>query len=176
MPARIELDFGPRRRRPRAAAAVLLLAGTLLAGAAAALLADALLRHTALKAELASADSDTARPLRGISAARPTIDPRTLSRVRASSTVAQSLQRPWQDLLDAMEQRPRADVALLAVEPSALKRSVRITAEARNEAAMLEHLALLQQDGRLFDVALVSHQKQLQAPGTPWRYQIQRSW
>lgn len=172
---RLELDFGARRRRPRTAALVLAAAGVVLSGGAALHLGAALEQRSALKTELARAEAATGAAPRA--PARPAaVDPRALSRVRASRTVADSLQRPWDDLLGAMELRPHGDVALLAVEPSALKRSVRITAEARSEAAMLEHLALLQQDGRLLDVALVSHQRQLQAPGAPWRYQIQGSW
>jgi Tfp pilus assembly protein PilN len=67
-------------------------------------------------------------------------------------------------------------VALLAVEPSAARRSVRLSAEARDAQAMLAWLQALQRDARLAQVLLVSHQVQTQTPGTPVRFQIQASW
>jgi Tfp pilus assembly protein PilN len=103
-------------------------------------------------------------------------DPRTTARRVASKQVAQSLQSPWADVLDAIEVKPNGNVALLSVEPSAIKRTVRITAEARDADAMIEHLGMLQQDARLTDVALVSHQRLVAIPGAPWRYQIQGTW
>jgi Tfp pilus assembly protein PilN len=56
------------------------------------------------------------------------------------------------------------------------KRSVRLTAEARDDTEMLAYLAALQQDPQLSSVILASHQVQSQAPGTPVRFQIQASW
>ena len=94
----------------------------------------------------------------------------------AARQATQSLQSPWSDVLDALELRPENDVALLSVEPSATKRTLLLTAESRDIPAMLEHLVMLQNDARLKDVALVAHQRQAQAPGTPMRYQIKATW
>jgi len=172
---RIRLDFAPRRARPTAASVAACVAGALVLAAAAALVGRQWLARAALQDEMARIEAGAARPS-GRSGAKPAADPRAAARALAGRQVAMALERPWDDLLAAMELRPSADVALLAVEPSALKRTVRITAEARSPQAMLQHLAMLQTDGRLASVWLVSHQRQPQAPGNPWRYQIQGTW
>ena len=174
-PQRIRLDFAPRRARPAAPAIAALAAAALVLLAASVLVGRQWLARAALQDEMARVEAGAARP-----AARPVGKPggdaRAAARALAGKQVALALERPWDDLLAAMELRPSADVALLAVEPSALKRTVRITAEARSPQAMLQHLAMLQSDGRLASVWLVSHQRQQLAPGNPWRYQIQGTW
>lgn len=97
-------------------------------------------------------------------------------RDRATLQVSSVLQTPWSELLGALESAPHDAVALLMVEPSKAKRSVRLTAEARDPQAMLRWLATLQDDGRLSQVVMVSHQLQSQSPGAPVRFQIQASW
>lgn len=171
---RLEIDFGRSRPPMRAAAWLLVTTGIVVAVGSAWGLARAVDRSLELQAERTQLEVPVSKPAKATGKALA--DPRLAARIKAADAAAQSLQRPWDELLEAVEQRPAGDVALLAVEPSAQRQSVRITAEARTEQAMLQHLALLQQDGRLHDVALVSHQRQLQVPGTPWRYQIQGSW
>ena len=170
----LELDFASDRRpRPRFGA-WLIVGGMLLAAAAAVQLAMALDARASFDHRLATL-ANTSRP-QPRPATRTALDGRNATRYQAGRQIAQSLDSPWAALLGVIEVRPPSDVALLAVEPSALQRTVTITAEARSADAMLEHVALLQQDKRLAEVALVSHQQQLQAPGAPWRYQIQGSW
>jgi Tfp pilus assembly protein PilN len=103
-------------------------------------------------------------------------DPAQLAGARAARQVAQSLMTPWSSLLDSLGSAPTQAVALLSVEPSVAKHSVRLTAEARDLHEMLVYVAALQQDARLASVVLVSHQVQVQAPGTPVRFQIQAEW
>lgn len=171
---RMRLDFAPRRARPAAAAVAAFAAGALVLTAAAALLAREWLARAALHEEMARLEAGAVRPPARPTGKAPTGEAR--AQALATRQIAMAMERPWDDLLAAMERRPAADVALLAVEPSASKRSVRITAEARSAQAMLQHLAMLQGDGRLTGVWLVSHQRQQQAPGNPWRYQIQGTW
>jgi Tfp pilus assembly protein PilN len=103
-------------------------------------------------------------------------DPAEVARGRAVQQVAQRLAMPWADLLESLESAPNQAVALLSVEPSVAKRNLRLTAEARNAQDMLAYLGALQRDARLATVVLVSHQVQVQAPGTPVRFQIQADW
>jgi hypothetical protein len=173
-PRRIDLEFAVARRTPRLGIA-LLAAGVLLAAAATARVADALAAHARYGEGLAELDASAVRASTAPGRKGPP-GPGGEFRGLVDKQVAQSLQSPWADLLDAIEMQPAGTVALLAIEPSALKRTVRITAEASSAEAMLEHLSMLQQDPRLSGVTLVSHQRQMQAPGAPWRYQIQGSW
>jgi Tfp pilus assembly protein PilN len=130
--------------------------------------ARAITNLTALDANrLGSADTKT-RPLKP--------DPAQLANSRAAQQVAQSLMTPWSDLLESLGSARTEAVALLAVEPSVAKHSVRLSAEARNWHEMLVYVGALQRDSRLTSVVLVSHQVQVQAPGTPVRFQVQANW
>ena len=98
-----------------------------------------------------------------------------LAGLQSAGTVARGLTAPWPDLLRSIETIHNKDVALQIVEPIAARQSVRITADARHFAAMLDYLEQLQ--GRaLSDVVLTSHQVQVQQPGAPIRFQVQAKW
>ena len=169
----LDLDFAAPRRRVTALGLVVLAGGMLMAGLAAVQLSEVLSHQNLYEQRLASLAAAKPRPKE---APKSAPDARAAARYQAGRQVAQLLDSPWPALLGVIEVRPATDVALLAVEPSATKRTVNITAEARTAGAMLEHLAMLQDDKRLTGVTLVSHQQQQQAPGAPWRYQIQGSW
>lgn len=171
----IRLEFAPRARRHP------VVGWLLLAGAGAVLVAALVPLGGALSershelnalAELDArrADGDRPKP----STVKP--DPAYLARVKSAQQVAKSLTAPWAGLLDAIESAPQQSVALLAVEPSSAKQSFRLTAEARDAKAMLAYLAALQNDRRLVNVALVSHQVQVQAIGRTIRFQLQAGW
>jgi Tfp pilus assembly protein PilN len=173
--SRLRLEFAPGRRPAS-------LAGRLMLGCGAALLMLALFelgsavdaRRTSLAAlaELEARQALDAGPRRP--AAKP--DPAYLAKVKSARLIARSLTTPWAELLDSIESAPQQSVALLAVEPSTSKQSVRLTAEARDPEAMLGYLAALQKDSRLVSVLLLSHQLQIQTPGMPIRFQLQAQW
>lgn len=170
----VSIDFAPGARRTALGGRLLLLAGV-------ALLAAVLWQGGRLVAERGAAlaaihDAEPDR-VRG-SAARPAphADPHQIALLRSTHEVASTLNTPWSGLLTSLGSTARKDVALLGVEPSVAKRSVRLTAEARDDSGMLAYLAALQQDPRLSSVILASHQVQSQAPGTPVRFQVQAQW
>lgn len=104
------------------------------------------------------------------------IDPVDAARLRSARLIAQTLATPWSDLIASLEDAPQDAVALIAVEPSVSKQTIQLTAEARDAKAMLTYLAALQADRRLSGVMLVSHQVQVQAPGSPVRFRVQATW
>jgi Tfp pilus assembly protein PilN len=171
----IRLEFAPGTRRSPAV-------GWLLLGGALALLVAALvpfgLAVTAREHDLRALADLESRQSEGAKARPPAAkpDPAYLARVKSAQQVAKSLTAPWAGLLDAIESAPQQSVALLAVEPSSAKQSFRLTAEARDAKAMLAYLQALQNDRRLVNVALVSHQVQVQAIGHPIRFQLQAGW
>lgn len=171
----LQIDFAQTAPRTPMLGLFLLMVGGALALLCLTKVADALAANASYRDTLAglhtrsSAAPDKPQP-------KENRDPREAARALVSHQVSGSLQSPWADLLDAMEARPKDDVALLAIEPSALKRTVRVTAEAATAHAMLAHLKMMQGDARLSEVTLVSHEHRTQVAGTPWRYQIQGSW
>jgi hypothetical protein len=169
--ARLDLDFSPTRRN-RPVGWLLLVVGVTAATLAAVQFQSAQAARMALASELNSANSRLSPPSGEGSRAGPPLDPRVS---KAANQVARELQVPWAELLAALEAVPTPEVALLGVEPSAQRHVVRITAEAKNSAAMLDYLQDLQ--GRRFsDVWLLSHQVQAQTPGTPTRFIVQLKW
>jgi len=171
--ARLDLDFSPARRN-RPAGWVLLAAGVLAALLAAVQFQSAQAARMAMASEL----SATAERLPGAkkkepARAGPPVDPRVS---KAANQIARELQMPWAEMLAALEAVPTPEVALLGVEPSALRHVVRITAEAKNSAAMLDYLQALQAGPQFSDVWLTSHLVQAQTPGTPVRFIVQLKW
>jgi hypothetical protein len=170
----LNLEFAPKARKTSMLALVFLIASVLLFAAAAAKVGMKIYENSQQKEALAETGNRSAPPVRvAPPAQRP--DPAETVRAQFVRQTSRSLMTPWSDLLTALEKAP-SNVALLAVEPSAAKRSLSLTAEAANPAQMLNYLQALQGDKHLADVMLVSHQVQLQAPGTPIRFQVRASW
>lgn len=171
---RLQLEFAPHARRVSYAKLALLLVSVLLFVAAAVLFGLKLTTNARQARSLAAMDNSANTPATITPrASRP--DPAELARVTLVRKTAHSLGTPWTALLAALEAAP-TNVALLSVEPSAATRSVALTAEAANAKEMLDYLRALQSDNRLSNVTLVSHQVQVQAPGSPTRFQIQGNW
>ena len=172
---RITFDFAPAARRAQPL-------GVALAGLGAlAMVFGGLVWGEAWSAQKSQSDALAAIRSQEAEAATQSgrITPPTASEVarsRATLRVAHGLQTPWSDLLNALESAPHDNVALLAIEPSLQKQTVRLTAEARQPEAMLDYLAALQSDARISHLTLVSHQVQTQAPGKPVRFQLQAVW
>lgn len=86
------------------------------------------------------------------------------------------LNLPWRDLLEAVRDATPASVALLALEPDAKRRLVRITAEARSSDDMLDYVARMQAEEWFSSVVLTRHEVMLQDPNRPLRFQVSAQW
>jgi hypothetical protein len=167
--ARLDLNFAPARRN--APMGWLLLAvGLVIATVAGVQFRSAHAERLARAGDLvAIRGKDIAFVPEG---AGPAADPRA---AKAAAGVARDLQVPWSELLTALENVQARDVALLAVEPSPTRHSVRITAEAKNADAMFAYIEALHGDS-FPEENLTSHQVQTQTPGSPVRFVVQARW
>lgn len=170
---KLRLEFAPGARPPLRAGSVVLALSVVLLAAASAQLATQWSNNSRQARVLDSLDAQRSA---ADATRRVSLDPTEMVRLRAVRQVANHLVTPWADLLDTLESAPIESVALLAVEPSVSKRSLRLTAEARDTRSMLAYLGALQRDTRLNSVVLISHEVQVKAPGTPVRFQIQAVW
>jgi len=170
--ARLDLDFSPARRN-RLGGWLLLAAGIAAALLAAVQFQSAEAARMAIATELNSTNGRLAGTKGETVRAGPPLDPRAS---KAANQIVHELQMPWAEMLAALESVASADVALLGVEPSAQRHVVRITAEAKNSAIMLDYLQALQRGSQFSDVWLTSHLVQAQTPGTPVRFIIQLKW
>lgn len=172
--SRLLLEFAPRAPKVSLTEASALLASALLLGACTVYLGGLLAEHSRQE-NLTAQAGKAGRKATLVAVHTPKSSPAELVQVKSARQTSLSLMTPWAELLSAVESTP-PNVALLAVEPSTAKRNVTITAEAAGTSQMLQYLRALQANPHLSEVALVSHQWQEQAPGTPVRFQVRANW
>ena len=94
----------------------------------------------------------------------------------AVNDAVMQLNLPWRDLVEAVQGATPNNVALLALEPDAKRRTLRITAETRNSDDMLAYVAKMQEQGWFASSALVRHEIAEQEPNRPLRFQVSAQW
>lgn len=171
----LDLEF-QRHRRTRPQGWALLLAGTLLAApvlylqqqtATAVAVQEQLLRRVEL--QLQGEHGSQAR----LSAAESRAQEAALAEMRR---VSAQMNLPWNALFATLETLRLDDVALLSLAPDARKRQLRISAEARDLAAMLEFHQRLEQSAELSDVSLLNHEVVTQTAERPIRFNLVTTW
>lgn len=80
---------------------------------------------------------------------------------------------PWGEIFAAVENAATPQVALLQVQPDAQQRLLKITAEAKDQGAMLQYVRRLSDARNLSNVHLLSHQVQVQDPLRPIQFSVQ---
>jgi Tfp pilus assembly protein PilN len=86
------------------------------------------------------------------------------------------LNLPWRALYDAIGAATPPNVALLALEPDARKRSMRITAEVRGGDEMIAYVEQLKRQEWFTTVTLTRHEINDQDPNRPIRFQLDAQW
>lgn len=86
------------------------------------------------------------------------------------------LNLPWRDLAAALGEATPGSIALLALEPDAKRRTVRISAEARSSNDMLAYITRLQAEEWFSSVVLLRHEVMEQDPNRPLRFQLSVQW
>ena len=95
--------------------------------------------------------------------------------VKNAETVVRQLTLPWGRLIETLEATNTKDIAILQVQPDAQQRMLRITAEARNQEAMVEYLRRLSGIEGFAYVHLLNHQVQQDNPQRPIQFAAQAS-
>lgn len=87
------------------------------------------------------------------------------------------LNLPWRDVQDALASATPPGIALLALEPDARKRVLKITAETTGSDAMVGYIAQLKRQ-QLFAtrVQLLRHEINALDPNKPLRFQLEARW
>lgn len=163
------LDY-QRSARPQGWSWLVLGAGVLLSVAAVLVFAN-------LNRELQVWEAQADKSSRGVRSNVPVRDSEaTRLELKQANTVLQQLALPWEALFAALEATRGEKVALLAVEPDVARGQVRIGAEAKSAAHMLNYLRRLESDTALREVVLLNHQVQLQDADRPLRFSVMASW
>ena len=105
--------------------------------------------------------------------------PRTpISEPQAASvnSAVMQLNLPWRALHDAIGAATPASIAMLALEPDARRRSIKITAEAKTSDAMIAYVEALKEQELFNGVALTRHEINELDPNKPIRFQLEAEW
>lgn len=165
-PRRVDLDYVAAPRRLR-------WPGLALLGVSLALAGYLGLRYDGARRESARMEMQMGLLAPHRAPARP-LPPGLLDdQVKNADAVVRQLTLPWGPLVGVLEQASTRDVALLQLQPDATQRTLRLTGEARDRAAMFEYLRRLSSAKRLADVHLVSHQVEHANPQRPIQFSVQ---
>ena len=176
---RVRLDFAPPSVarslfHTRPAAWALTVCALLLCLAGAALGGQMLASKRAVDAQLAAlrvrASAPAAAP---VQAAGPAI---SATQAAAVNGAVLQLNLPWRALHDAIGAATPRSIALLALEPDARKRTMRITAEAKTSDDMIAYVEQLKQQELFAAVVLTRHEINDQDPNKPIRFQLDAQW
>ena len=96
--------------------------------------------------------------------------------IRRANEILQQLAMPWRALFNAVEDSNEKEIALLAIQPDAGKRVLRLAGEAKNFDALLAYIARLEQSPMLSQVYLSSHELRVQDPQKPVRFALVATW
>jgi hypothetical protein len=98
--------------------------------------------------------------------------------VQAAAVNAAVLQLnlPWRALYDAIGAATPKTIALLSLEPDPRRRSMKITAEAKNSDDMIAYIEQLKQQEMFSAVALLRHEISEVDPNRPLRFQLDAQW
>lgn len=165
--APLELDFVVAPRRPRLAGLLVMVAALAVAGTLAHRYSETQQRLQRLQA------SDSL--LRASPAPRAVPRERLDEQVKSAQAVVRQLALPWAELIDSLERSAMREVSVLHVQPDAQQRLMRVTAEARGEAQMLEYLRRVGAARSFAEVHLVSHQVREDDPLRPIQFSLQAS-
>jgi Tfp pilus assembly protein PilN len=175
---RVRLDFAPPSVarslfHTRPAAWALTACALLLCLASAALGWQMLASKRAFDAQLAARQRASAPAAAPVQAAGPAI---SATQAAAINGAVLQLNLPWRALHDAIGAATPRSIALLALEPDARKRTMRITAEAKTSDDMIAYVEQLKQQELFAAVVLTRHEINDQDPNKPIRFQLDAQW
>jgi Tfp pilus assembly protein PilN len=107
----------------------------------------------------------------------PTLRPAiSVAQAAAINKAVLQLNLPWPALRSALSTATPANVALLALEPDAPLRTLKIVAETKNSSDMFAYIALLKRQAIFQQVLLSKHELDEQDSNRPIRFQIEVVW
>lgn len=124
-------------------------------------------------AELAAALARAARPVASAQAKAP---PVSEQQALATNAIILQLNLPWRDLHDAVATATPATIALVALEPDARRRTLKLTAEAKDADDMITYVETLKQQEIFQAVVLTRHEISEADPNRPVRFTLDAQW
>ena len=124
---------------------------------------------------IASMDSGTGRRT------KPLVSPAQGGReitqeIRRANAVLSEIDLPWGALFDSVEYATSPEVALLAFQPDAAGRTMRMGGEAKSMAALLDFVSALEREPVLKDAYLLKYEVKQDDPQRPIIFSVMASW
>jgi len=170
----IHLDFASNRKPS--------LLGLVMFALALLLLMMVWQRYTHINQQLLTLDQSIQelKERKGLKPAEPQLQAKSsadlLAKIEEAKKLASFLMIPWGDVLSALEASALDDLALLAIEPDAKKRQLKITAEAKNKDIMFSYLEKLEVSDELANVYLLKHEVFEDVDQHPIRFVAVATW
>ena len=139
-------------------------------------------RHTHINQALLTLDQSILelKERKGLKPAEPQLQAKSsadlLANIEEAKKLASFLMIPWGDVLNALEASALDDLALLAIEPDAKKRQLKITAEAKNKDILFSYLEKLEASSELANVYLLKHEIVEDVDQHPIRFVAVATW
>ena len=176
---RVRIDFAPPSlartvHRTGPLGWTLALLAIVLCAAAGATGWQMLARQRVLASQLALVRAHVAVPA-AVAVAAPQVQIGEPQAAAVNAAVLQ-LNLPWRALHDAIGAATPNNIALLALEPDPRRRSMKITAEAKNSDDMIAYVERLKQQELFGAVALLRHEINELDPNRPIRFQLDAQW
>jgi len=139
-------------------------------------------RYTHINQQLLTLDQSIQelKERKGLKPAEPLLQAKSsadlLAKIEEAKKLASFLMIPWGDVLTALESSALNDLALLAIEPDAKKRQLKITAEAKNKDIMFSYLEKLEVSEELANVYLLKHEVFEDVDQHPIRFVAVATW
>ena len=139
-------------------------------------------RYTHINQQLLTLDQaiQELKERKGLKPAEPQLQAKSsadlLAKIEEAKKLASFLMIPWGDVLNALESSALNDLALLAIEPDAKKRQLKITAEAKNKDIMFSYLEKLEVSEELANVYLLKHEVFEDVDQHPIRFVAVATW
>jgi Tfp pilus assembly protein PilN len=93
----------------------------------------------------------------------------TTVQVRGYNSVIRQLNLPWKSLFEDLEAMTPEDVALISIEPDGSRSTVKLVAEAKTLATLLDYTSKLQQNGEFGRLTYSKHETNEQDTNKPVR-------
>jgi hypothetical protein len=168
-----DVQFAARARAPRMLGIALLLVGVLAAAASAWQYTAAARELERVEAQIGAARGSAERRRTPPTAVAPPI---AVQKIDAINDAIARLNIPWNALFGVFEADAAMDVALLALQPEARKRTLVVRAEAANPRAMIAFVERLRAAPAFEDAVLVKHERREQDAGQPYRFSVEVRW
>lgn len=163
---RLTIDFSGRAQHISPVTVALLLAATLAATAAA-------YEYLAVREEYRVQAAALAHVRR---ASPPAAGALSARQVEAMNKAIRQLNLPWPALFASIENVLNERVALLALEPDAVRRILRIEGEAKSSDDMIDFVGALRNEAAFTSARLVRHEINENDRNKPYRFVLEAQW